>query len=125
VPSGFSTRQDVAEVRGIGDIDSAVVVQTIAINQVGAGNPTLYTPPVNKVFLVFLAIVQNTGVGANTIKFQSGATDIARFAPVAGIGIELNCGGLPVLVGRAAGEALKLDVTADAVGYVAVGYRDA
>lgn len=106
----------ITEVRGLGDIDSAVAVQTVTINEAGAGTPTIYTPPSGRVFLVFQLFLQQPA----SVDVRSGATNIGKVTSPA----DIKNNALPIFVGRVAGEAFVLNTSAALNGFAVVGYRD-
>lgn len=120
---GVSDR--ISTVKQLGDFGQAVVFQTIDINIAAAGTYTLYTPPVNAVFLVYAIAIQ----GDVVLLFKSGATILGRITHTES-GSELasgmlqHNGGLPIIVGRAAGEAFAIEVSAACTGFLNVGYRN-
>lgn len=113
---------EISIVRNLGDIGSAVAVQSIDVNEAGAGNPTIYTPPANAIFLVYAWILQNTGV-VTTVEFRSGATAIGRIFLPLNVSDRMTTAGVPYLVGRVAGEAFKINIAAGITGLFTVGYR--
>lgn len=120
---GYDLPGEITETRGIGDIDSAVAVQVISINEVGAGSVTLYTPPANRIFLCYHVLIDNHSGALLLVIVKSAATEIARVKALTATGRELRNSGFPVFVGRAAGEALVLTVDQACTGFVVVGYR--
>lgn len=109
--------------KGLGDIANAVALQVIDISQVGAGTLTIFTPASGKTFLAYYLLLQNTSALANLIQIISNATIVGRIQLVAGAAWEFRNAGLPMFIGRATGDPLKITVTQDTIGLATVGYR--
>lgn len=87
--------------------------QTVAIDTAGTGTKTIFTPDAGKRFAVHYLFIQVDVVNPSTIKFQSGSTDISGTidldgAAAPGDNIEFCCAGMPILIGRANGDAFQI-----------------
>ena len=111
-------------VSGVGDIDQAKVEQTVLIDH-ASGTHTLFTPTAQQVFIAYQVWIKNLGGATATVVLRSGSTDLAKFDLAAGAIVNALNFGVPVLVGRAGGEALVLNTNQTLAGFTTVGTRKA
>jgi hypothetical protein len=86
--------------------------QTIAIETVGAVTTAVFTPDAGKRFAVhYFRADMHRHTTDGTFKFQSGSTDISGVFEVNSNDrddFELCCGGMPIFIGRANGDAFNI-----------------
>lgn len=124
--------RNVAVMRMLGHIQSAQVVQTANVDISVVGDNTIYTTPGSKRFVVYQLYLQNQNAALTAFTIKSGANVIGthRLEIVATLNsiLILWNSGLPVLVGRADGEDLIINVSAPnpptLTGYASIGFID-
>jgi hypothetical protein len=87
--------------------------QTIAINIAGPATTAVFTPHAGKRFAVHYIFLQSDVV-AGTVAFQSGSTAISGVIDLLGTTperLEMCCDGMPILLGRANGDAFNIVTT--------------
>ena len=93
------------------------------------GDTTIYTPPADAIFVGTHVVFENQDGADRDFFFKSGSNQLTgTYAAKAGERDSWHAGGSPVLKGRAAGEALVINVAAggtiDLRGHVVIGLVD-
>lgn len=98
---------------GPGDVLQTYPIGTYTRLVTSTTASALFTPSGSKVFLVYHYHIVRVGSGTNNLQVRSAATNIGIFNPgAAGAHPAFASSVIPLLIGRAVGEALNLAVSA-------------